>query len=197
MPKISTTVVRTFAVTALAGGLAFAGPLRAAPVDASVIPLNQMNPPSMDQPSSYQAPPRQVSYQAAPAQIHHVAFVSDHSPQAMQQHVEDRIRTLHAKLGITNSEEPKWNDVAQAMRDNEATLSQLIQERHQNPARMTAVDDLQSYGKITQAHADGFQKLIPAFQSLYDDMSDEQRAKADKIFSHFEGHHDASAKKHV
>jgi len=119
-----------------------------------------------------------------------------HSSQAMAQHVEDRIKTLHDKLDITSTQEAKWGDVAQAMRDNETTISQLIQARHQDPANMTAVDDLQSYERIAQAHVDGLQKLIPTFQALYNDMSDDQKKDADKAFSHFEGHGDMSAKKH-
>lgn len=112
----------------------------------------------------------------------------DHSPQAAALRVEDRIKTLHDKLNVTGAEEPKWNDVAQTMRDNDAAINELIRERHQNPASMTAVDDIQSYEKIAQAHVDGLQKLLPAFQALYNDMPDEQRKNADLAFSSFEGH---------
>lgn len=118
----------------------------------------------------------------------------DHDPQAMAQRVEDRIKTLHDKLGVTSAEETKWNDVAQAMRDNEVAINQLIQARHQNSATMTAVDDLQSYEKIAQAHVDGLQKLIPAFQALYNEMPDAQRKTADQAFSGFEGRAPAAQK---
>jgi hypothetical protein len=120
----------------------------------------------------------------------------DHSPQASAMRVEDRIKTLHDKLNITSAQESKWNDVAQSMRDNDAAINQLIRDRHQNPANMTAVDDLQSYEKIAQAHSDGLQKLIPAFQALYIDMPEGQRKNADLVFSSFEGHQgDATATK--
>lgn len=70
-----------------------------------------------------------------------VAFVSPlnaapadtHSEQAMAQHVEDRIKTLHDKLGVTNEQEAKWSDVAQAMRENETAINQMMRARHQNP----------------------------------------------------------------
>lgn len=120
-----------------------------------------------------------------------------HSEQAMAQRIEDRIKTLHDKLGVTNEQEAKWSDVAQAMRENETAIDQMVRERHQNPASMTAVDDLQSYENITQAHADGLKKLIVAFQALYNDMPDDQRKNADTTFSRFEGHAaGASAKNH-
>lgn len=118
---------------------------------------------------------------------------TDHSPEASALRVEDRIKTLHDKLVVTSAQEPKWNDVAQSMRDNDATINQLVRERQQNPASLTAVDDIQSYQKIAQAHADGLQKLLPAFQALYNDMPDAQRKNADVVFSSFEGHRGAMA----
>jgi len=120
-----------------------------------------------------------------------------HHAKEMAAHVEQRIKTLHDKLRITSDQEQKWTAVAQSMRDNEAEISQLIEERHQNHASMTAVDDLQSYENITQAHVDGLKKLIPAFQSLYSDMSDDQKKNADKVFGEFKGHDGKMSKKHM
>jgi periplasmic protein CpxP/Spy len=115
----------------------------------------------------------------------------------MAQKVEDRIKTLHAKLNITSTEEAAWSDVAQAMRDNEASIGTLIHERHKNAETMTAVQDLEAYQKIAQAHADGLQKVADAFSKLYDGMPDEQKANADVVFGHFVGHRngDAAGKK--
>ena len=62
--------------------------------------------------------------------------------------------------------------------DNEAEIAELIAERHENAADMTAVDDLQSYQKITQAHADALQKMITSFQTLYNEMPDSQKKNA-------------------
>ena len=177
------SIIRIAALTALVGGLVFAGPLNAAPAYPPD-PLQD----AMDPPPPPPAP--------GPNGHGHGAKM-DHSPQAMAQRVEDRIRTLHDKLGVTNEQEAKWGDVAQAMRENEMSIDQLVQARHQNPASMTAVDDLQSYETITQAHADGLKKLIVAFQALYNDMPDGQRKNADRTFSRFEGHEtSAAAKKH-
>jgi hypothetical protein len=111
-----------------------------------------------------------------------------HSSAAMAQHVETRIKTLHDKLKITSDEESKWDDVAQTMRENETNISQLVEERHQNAESMTAVDDLQSYAKITQAHADALKKLASSFQALYESMPGDQQKNADMVFGDFEGH---------
>jgi hypothetical protein len=173
MLNIAPPIVRTAALTILIGGLAFASPLHAALADT---PSSSGNPMSQTR--------------------DHATARGDHSPQAMKQNVEDRINTLRDKLGITDAQETKWGEVTQVMRDNEAVISQLIQARHQDPQNMTAVDDLQSYEKIASAHVEGLQKLIPAFQSLYSDMSDDQKKRADKAFGRFEGHADnASVKK--
>jgi hypothetical protein len=111
------------------------------------------------------------------------------TPEEMKAHVEERISTLHDKLSITSDQEAAWGDVAQAMRDNEATISGLIQDRHDaSTADRTAIDDLESYQKIAQAHADGLTKVTTAFEKLYNDMSDEQKKNADKVFGTFEGH---------
>jgi hypothetical protein len=109
--------------------------------------------------------------------------------------LDERIHTLHAKLKITPDQEADFKNVADAMRSNEATIHQLIQQRHQDPDHMTAIDDLQSYQQIAQAHADGLQKLTAAFTTLYNDMSDSQKANADMVFGKYEGHRDAKAMK--
>jgi hypothetical protein len=183
MYKVSSSSIRLAAITVFLGSVAVMGPLNAAPADEW-----------RTSDSSQDVADQTASSSSMGKNQEHSAKM-DNSPQAVAQRIEDRIKTLHDKLEIANSQEPKWNDVAQAMRDNEATINQLIQDRHQNPAAMTAIDDLQSYEKIAQAHLDGLHKLIPAFQALYNDMPDEQRKKADAVFSGFEGHSLATSTK--
>ena len=106
----------------------------------------------------------------------------------MSQRVEERINTLHVKLMITPDQESDWSSVAQAMRDSETETAALIHQRHENKTPMTAVEDLASYQKIAEAHAEGLDKVVSAFSTLYDDMSDAQKANADKVFGGYEGH---------
>ena len=49
--------------------------------------------------------------------------------------VEQRIDSLHAALKITPDEETKWNGVAQAMRDNAATMQKLVARKRLPPRR--------------------------------------------------------------
>ncbi len=70
------------------------------------------------------------------------------------------------------------------MRDNASSVHSLVEQRKAQAGQMTAVDDLKSYEAITDAHADGLKKLIPAFEQLYTSMSDDQKKTADQIFRH-------------
>jgi hypothetical protein len=77
------------------------------------------------------------------------------------------------------------------MRDNAKTMDTLTQARMARAADMTAVDDLKSYGEITDAHADGIKKLTPVFADLYASMSDPQKKVADTLFRHGDRKHGA------
>jgi periplasmic protein CpxP/Spy len=106
--------------------------------------------------------------------------------------VEMRIKDMHAKLDITAAQEDQWTKVAEVMRDNAKAMDALTKARHEHARTMTAVDDLVSYGEITEAHADGIKKLTPVFASLYAEMSDAQKTQADTLFrqgDHKKGKH--------
>ena len=97
--------------------------------------------------------------------------------------VEQRISQLKTALKITPDQESKWNSVAQAMRENAASMEKLVaSKRAIAPASMTAVEDLGTYREFSQAHLDGLKNLIPAFKSLYDSMPADQKKNADQVF---------------
>jgi len=73
------------------------------------------------------------------------------------------------------------------MRDNAHAIDAILEERRASLSKMNAVDDLRSYEKLADAHADGLKKLVPAFEALYNTMSEDQKKNADAAFSHFEG----------
>ena len=97
---------------------------------------------------------------------------------------EMRIKDMRNKLRITTSQEEQWGKVAQVMMENAKTMDTLTQARMDRSKTMTAVDDLNSYGDIAQAHADGIKKLAPVFADLYASMSDPQKREADTLFRH-------------
>src|SRR4051812_15655896 len=57
--------------------------------------------------------------------------------------VEQRIASLHAKLQITPEQEPKWQAVAQVMRENAGTIEKLVAAKRSAQAseNLTALDD--------------------------------------------------------
>jgi len=98
--------------------------------------------------------------------------------------VEKHINELHATLKVTSAQETKWNEVASTMRENAKDLDHAIDKRAAKAATATAIDDLNAYAEIAQAHANGVKKLSSAFSGLYSAMSDEQKKTADEVFSH-------------
>ena len=68
------------------------------------------------------------------------------------------------------------------MRDNAKTMDALTTARVAQAKTMTAVEDLNSYTAITQAHTEGLTKFLPAFEALYASMSDAQKAEANTMF---------------
>jgi hypothetical protein len=98
--------------------------------------------------------------------------------------LENHIKNMHAQLGITAVEETQWDAVAKTMRDSALETDQAIDQREAFVQHGSAVDNLNAYGAIAQAHADGVRKLAAAFAPLYASMSDDQRKAADALFAH-------------
>jgi periplasmic protein CpxP/Spy len=100
----------------------------------------------------------------------------------MADRVEQRIADLHAKLQITPAQQPQWDQFVQVMRDNAQSMDQTFQHRVQTMSAMTATENMQSYAQLASTNAQDVQKLVPAFQALYDTMSDAQKRTADQVF---------------
>lgn len=116
--------------------------------------------------------------------------------QSMEERVERRITNLHARLHITQAQEPQWQQFAQIMRDNARDMDRTFEQRSKKLASMSAADNMQSYAEISEQHAQDVQKLVPAFQALYNSMSDQQKQTADQLFRSYaersaqrHGHH--------
>jgi protein CpxP len=177
MFKLLDPSVRGAAAAALLSALVFAGgsPAAAAGTTASASESLAQAAPGPGQPAA-----AQPSAPSAPK------ATSDKRSSADR--TEARIARLHDRLHITAEQMPQWNTVAQAMRDDAGAVRRLSAQRAQRMGAMTAVDDLRSYRDISQAHADGLNKLIPAFEALYAVMSDDQKKNADAVFGHARRH---------
>lgn len=103
------------------------------------------------------------------------------SPMA---HVDARIEKLHKQLQITAEQEPQFKAFADVMRGNAQAMHALFQERGKKTDH-TAVANLRWYAQLTAAHAEGLNKLVPAFDALYQSLSDKQKETADQVFDEF------------
>jgi periplasmic protein CpxP/Spy len=116
------------------------------------------------------------------AEASHAAMVSADAKRDAA--VEKHIKQLRAELKITPAEEPQWMEVTATMRENAKEMDRAIDKRTEIAASATAIDDLNAYADIVQAHANGVKKLASAFSGLYSVMSDAQKKEADEVFSH-------------
>jgi protein CpxP len=157
------SMAHALAIATLLSAVGFAGPLHAAP---TAVVLAQATTPEV-------AP--------APPQTKETPSGGSHEDR-----VETRIKELHHKLKITPAQESQWNEFAQVMRENAQAVDAVLKERSENLHAMNAVEDLRSYEKLADAHADGLKKLVPAFEALYNTMSADQKKTADLAFAKHE-----------
>jgi periplasmic protein CpxP/Spy len=96
--------------------------------------------------------------------------------------VEMRIKELHRRLHITDAQKTQWDNLTQVMRENAQAMTDLEKQRADDANSMDAVEVVKSYSEVIQAHEDGMKKFIPAFEDLYNSMSDAQKKTADSMF---------------
>lgn len=132
---------------------------------------------------------------------HHAQAATVPPGQTMQALVEKRITDLHTRLHITPEQSSQWDQFAQVMRDNAKDIDQAYQDRAQKLGTMSAVDNMQSFAQIEQLRGQQIQKLVPAFQTLYASLSDQQKQDADALFRNqaakAQAHRQAAAAKHA
>ncbi|WP_029919486.1 Spy/CpxP family protein refolding chaperone [Nevskia soli] len=102
--------------------------------------------------------------------------------QKHEDFVEKRISDLHAQLKITNQQSMQWEAFADTMRDNAKKTDEALKDRSQKIATLNADEAMKSYAALAQLHADNMQKMVTAFTSLYNVLSDEQKQTADVVF---------------
>jgi periplasmic protein CpxP/Spy len=100
----------------------------------------------------------------------------------VEQRVEEHIRELHAQLRITSAEQPQWDSFANVMRENARNMDQQFAARRDQFATMNALQNMQSYERIADAHSQNLQQLVPAFGNLYNAMPETQKRLTDQVF---------------
>lgn len=99
------------------------------------------------------------------------------------EHVEGRIAFLKAEIGITDAQQKAWDAFAEALRGNAGSMRKMHQrmmekaspESIQLPERLAVMADMAS------ARAEALKALAAAARPLYDELSEDQRGKADTL----------------
>jgi len=155
---------RTLAVATLLGSLVLAFPLLAnagdfgasASSSAPIVLAQASAAPATTQPASFNAGPDEA--------------------------VEAHIKELHNRLHITAAQQTQWDNLVKVMRSNATTMVDLQKARGDDASSMTAVDAIKSYHMVIREHEKGMDKFVPAFEALYNTMSDSQKKTADSMF---------------
>ncbi|MBV9824623.1 MAG: Spy/CpxP family protein refolding chaperone [Alphaproteobacteria bacterium] len=179
--RVCTAVGIVTALLLVAGSTTVSAASR--PQDAAVL-LAQAAPaqPAADAASPPPAPAAQPSA---------AGTAPSHGPAEL---VEARITQLHQQLHITAEEEPQFKAFADVMRSNAQAMQALFQEHAGHPDA-TAVGQLDWYAKLTAAHSDAVNKLVPVFGTLYQGLTAQQKKTADTVFAQLEQRREASRSK--
>jgi uncharacterized membrane protein YdfJ with MMPL/SSD domain len=171
IPFTHPTARAATAAATLLGAIVFAGPLFAASGDLSKAA-------AVKSPAAREI----VAQAASPEAMTPPAPAAAASEPEGTAPIEARIKVLHKKLHITDAQKTQWDNLAQVMRDNEQAMADLQKQRAANAESMNAVDVVKSYGSVIEAHEAGMKKFIPAFEAVYNSMSDAQKKIADSLF---------------
>lgn len=129
-----------------------------------------------------------------PTTVHHPSS-SATGPAAghnQEGRIEQRIADLRVKLQIAPAQNAQWEQFAEVMRDNARSIDEAFERRVQALPGMTAPENMQSYAAVATEHAQEVQKLVPAFQALYDTMPDSQKRRADQVFRDDAAHRESA-----
>jgi periplasmic protein CpxP/Spy len=102
------------------------------------------------------------------------------APAGPRDEVEQEITEMRDRLLITPAQQQQFDAFAEIMRGNARELDELMRQQTQKPNK-NAVDDMRFYLQFTEAQAEGLKRLLPAFQALYDSLTDQQKRAADSV----------------
>ena len=101
----------------------------------------------------------------------------------MTGHVEGRLAFLKTELKITDAQLPLWNAVADAIRANAKSMSEMMSGAMTGGAQPSATlpEKLATREKMLTVHLEALRKLKAAVEPLYASFSDEQKKTADEL----------------
>lgn len=95
---------------------------------------------------------------------------------------DQQIADLQRRLQITAAQQPQFDAFAQVMRQNEAAMDAFLQQNPPNQPR-NALDEMRAQTRAAELEAQGLERLLPVFQTLYASLSYQQQRMADQLFA--------------
>jgi len=100
----------------------------------------------------------------------------------MAEHVEGRLAFLKTELKITDAQLPLWNAVADAIRANAKSMSEMMSGGMMGGSQTaTLPDKLSMREKMMTAHLEALRKFKAAVDPLYAALSPEQKKTDDEL----------------
>ena len=100
----------------------------------------------------------------------------------MAGHVEGRLAFLKTELKITDAQLPLWNAVADAIRANAKSMSEMMSGGMMGSSQTARLPEkLALREKMITAHLEALRKFKAAVDPLYAALSDEQKKTADEL----------------
>lgn len=96
------------------------------------------------------------------------------------EHVEGRIAFLRTELKVTDAQQPLWEAVAAALREN-ASGSTVMMQQEANAAGLPA--SLERRERQLSARLESLQRLRAALEPFYASLDEAQKAAADSLLA--------------
>jgi hypothetical protein len=107
-------------------------------------------------------------------------------PVVARDDVEQRITILHDALRITAQQEAQWRQAAQAIRDNAASLTRLLDNTAAVASgKIIELADLPVLKHAMHDHGSHFSEMITSFDALYAALPDGQKKLAVHALGNF------------
>ncbi len=100
----------------------------------------------------------------------------DFRPAERMQH---RLHEAHDRLGITPAQQPQWDALVGALRDNAQAMRASPAVQAMRSGHLDGVQQLRAAADVARQRADAVQRLVPVTEALYAVLSLEQRQIAD------------------
>ncbi|MGE3279660.1 MAG: Spy/CpxP family protein refolding chaperone [Alphaproteobacteria bacterium] len=96
--------------------------------------------------------------------------------------VDAKLAEIKQRLNITAAQQPQFESFANVVKQN-AQAMEVLMQKAQKDARQNAVESLRMAASFAQTEADNLKRLVPALETLYASLLEQQKQTADRLFT--------------